>query len=74
MPKVFAKIGRTEDSIQAERFIEFVIKNSPVDYQTAYQYVHRAFPYTTDFEGIVAGAVNAGLIKLDSATHKLMKP
>lgn len=74
MPKVFAKIGRTEDSIQAEKFIDFVVKNSPVTYQQAYQFVHRAFPYTKDFEGIVAGAIGAGLIKMDKLTLMLTKP
>jgi hypothetical protein len=71
MPKVFARIGRTEDSVQAERFIKFVLKNQPVSYQTAYQYVHNAFPFTKDFEGIVSGAVNAGLIKIDPVSHTL---
>jgi hypothetical protein len=62
MPKVFARIGRSEDSIQAERFVAFVHKNSPCSYQMAYAYIHSAFPTLRDFEGIVAGAVNAGLI------------
>jgi hypothetical protein len=71
MPKVFARIGRTEDSIQAERFIEFVKKNSPCPYAKAYQYVHTAFPFVKDFEGIVAGAVRAGLIKMNPANFEL---
>lgn len=73
MPKVFARIGRTEDSIQAERFIQFVQKNSPVSYSAAYAYVHSAFPFVKDFEGIVMGAVNAGLIKINPASHVLSK-
>jgi hypothetical protein len=64
MPKVFARIGRTEDSIQAERLIQFVIKNSPISYQATYAYVHSAFPFIKDFEGIVAGANASGLITL----------
>jgi hypothetical protein len=63
MPKVFSRIGRSEDSVQAERFINFIHKNSPVDYMAAYGYIHSSFPYVKDFEGIVAGAVKAGLIK-----------
>ena len=72
MPKVFARIGRTEESIQADRFIEFVNKNSPVDYRTAYAYVHTAFPFVKDFESIVLGAVRAGLIQFDAAKGILM--
>lgn len=64
MPKVFARIGRTEDSIQAERFIQFVQKNSPISYEAAYKYVHTAFPFIKDFEGIVSGAIRAGLIQM----------
>lgn len=63
MPKVFAKIGRSEDSIQAERFVQYVCKNSPISYQKAYAYMHVSFPYMKDFEDIVAGANRAGLIK-----------
>ena len=71
MPKVFARIGRTEDSIQAERFVQFVQKNSPVTYAQAYSYVHSAFPYCRDFENIVHGAIRAGMIKMDPATFAL---
>jgi len=71
MPKVFARIGRSEDSIQAERLVQFVQKNSPVPYMTAYQYVHSAFPFIKDFEGIVAGARQAGLIKMNTQTMQL---
>ncbi len=66
MPKVFAKIGRSEDSIQAERFLDFVAKNQPVEYMTGYQYLHRSFPYVKDYEGIVAGALKAGLIRVEA--------
>jgi hypothetical protein len=73
MPKVFARIGRTEDSIQAERFVDFVRKNSPIPYSTAYAYVHSAFPFIKDFEGIVAGAVTSGQIRMDRGTMTLYK-
>jgi hypothetical protein len=74
MPKVFARIGRSEDSIQAERFVQFVIKHSPCPYMTAYNFVHSAFPFCKDFEGVVQGAVAAGMIKVDKNTLMLMKP
>jgi hypothetical protein len=73
MPKVFARIGRSEDSIQAERFVQFVQKNSPVSYAAAYAYVHSAFPFVNDFSAIVMGAVGAKLIKIDPVTHMLSK-
>lgn len=63
MPKVFAKIGRTEQSIQAERFIKFVIQKAPVRYEDAYKHIHAHFPLFRDFESMVAGATASKLIK-----------
>jgi hypothetical protein len=74
MPKVFSKIGRTENSIQAERLVDFVVKNSPVPYSKAYAFIHAAFPFLRDFESIVAGAIKAGLIKMDEKTATLTRP
>lgn len=65
MPKVFAKIGRTEQSVQAERFIRFVQSHGRVAYGVAYQYVHAAFPGFRDFENIAAGAIRAGYMRLE---------
>lgn len=64
MPKVFAKIGRTEESVQTERFIRFVEKQGKVLYATAYQFIHQHFPNSRDFEGIVTGAIKAGYLNL----------
>lgn len=64
MPKVFHKIGRTEDSVNAEKFIQYIQDRKEVKYEEAYQFVHRYFPNARDFEGIVAGAIRAGLIEL----------
>lgn len=64
MPRVFAKIGRTETSVQADRFIEYVHKRGAVAYQDAYRYIHAYFPDVHDFEGIVSGAIKAGYMTL----------
>jgi hypothetical protein len=64
MVKVFEKIGKTETSIQADRFIEFVRKRGKVAYEEAYRYIHASFPDVKDFEGIVQGAIRAGYIRL----------
>lgn len=65
MPKVFSKIGRTEESVQTERFIAFVQQAGAdgLPYAEAYRHVHLHFPQIRDFEGIVAGALRAGYIK-----------
>jgi hypothetical protein len=72
MPKVYAKIGRSEDSIHAERFVKFVQANSPIKYEKAYRYIHTNFPDMKDFEGILAGAVRAGYIRQDMTTDGFM--
>lgn len=64
MVKVFARIGRTQVSIQAERFVRFVHKHKMVSYADAYKHVHSAFPSLHNFDGIARGAVSAGLIEL----------
>lgn len=66
MPKVFAKIGRTEESMQTERFIKFVQMKGTVPYMEAYRYIHSHFPNARDFEGILAGALRAGIIRQDT--------
>lgn len=71
MQKVFSKIGRSEDSIQAERFIEFVLKKGIVTYEEAYQMIHTYFPDFRDFEGIVAGAIRSGQLRVDQVGDKL---
>jgi hypothetical protein len=65
LDKVFSRIGRTEDSLQAERFIQFIRKKeSGCAYEEAYQYIHAYFPDFKAFEGILSGAVRAGYVTL----------
>lgn len=60
MPKVFDRIGRSQESIQAERFIRHVQTHGEMDYQTAYHFIHMHFPMIRDFESILSGAVRSG--------------
>jgi len=62
MPMVFSKIGRTDDSVQAERFINFVKSHGTIPYTEAYRYIHLQFPKLRDFETICSGAIRAGYI------------
>jgi len=62
MPKVFAKIGRSEESIQAEKFLTFIRQRQTVPYDEAYRYIHSAFPNARDFEGIIGGLLKSGLV------------
>lgn len=62
--KVFSRIGRTEDSLQAERFISFIEKKKEVPYQEAYRAIHSYFSDFRDFEGILSGAIRSGQVEL----------
>lgn len=64
MQKVFSNIGRTDDSMQAERFIDYVRKKGTVPYEEAYKMIHVYFPDFRDFEGILSGAVRSGQIQI----------
>lgn len=63
MPKVFARIGKGETSLQAERFISMVQREGALPYMAAYRKFHSHFPDARDFEGIMAGALQAGMVR-----------
>lgn len=69
MHKVFSRIGRTEDSMQAERFIDFVKKKGTISYEEAYRMIHIYFPDFRDFEGILDGAVRSGQVILQTTMN-----
>jgi hypothetical protein len=66
LDKVFSRIGRSEESLQAERFIGFVRRHGAdgVPYKKAYQHIHAFFPDSREFMGILEGACKSGQIKL----------
>lgn len=64
MPRVFAKIGRSEESVQAERLLGYIRRRGKAPYQEAYRFIHAYFPDLKDYEGIVAGLIRAGYIRL----------
>lgn len=74
LEKVFSRIGRSEDSLQAERFIGFIKRNSPVPYTKAYSHIHSYFPDFRDFEGILAGAIRSGVVRMEFTGTPRMGP
>lgn len=62
MVKVFARIGRTQTSVQAERLIRFIQKRKSVPLAEAYRFIHTAFPNLKSFEDVLNGAIKAGFI------------
>lgn len=72
MPKVFSRIGRSEQSLQAERFITFIQRKGQVSYEEAYRQIHAYFPDFRDFEGIVAGALRSQQIAMKQVGDKII--
>ena len=72
LSKVFSRIGRSEDSLQTERFIQYVKRRGTCPYEEAYLNIHSYFPDFRDFEGIVNGTVRSGLIAIRQVGVKIM--
>lgn len=66
LDQVFAQIGRTDQAVQAARFVGLIRARGKVKYEEAYRLVYSEFPDARDFEGILAGAVRSGLLVLDN--------
>lgn len=64
LDKVFSRIGRTEDSLQSERFIQYIKRKGVCPYKEAYLNIHAYFPDFRDFEGILNGAIRSGVITM----------
>ena len=62
--KVFSRIGRSEDSLQTERFVQYIKRRGTCPYEEAYRNIHTYFPDFRDFEGIVTGTIRSGLIAM----------
>lgn len=74
MSKVFSRIGRSDDSLAAEKFIQHVKKSGEISYEQAYRMVHAYFPDFRNFEGMVSGAVKSGyLILIQKSTGLFLR-
>lgn len=71
LDQVFAQIGRTDQSVQASRFIGLIRAKGRVPYEEAYRLVYSEFPDARDFEGILAGAVRSGMLALVTEDGKM---
>jgi len=64
MPLVFGKIGRTDVSLQTDRFLRYVQKRQKVSYVEAYRFIHAYFPSNREFEDMLAGCVRSQQIAM----------
>lgn len=71
MHRVFSRIGRSENSLQVDRLLAYVVKKGGVPYEEAYRVIHGSFPDFRDFEGVVMGLIRSGQIEYDMPTMML---
>lgn len=65
MAKVFAKIGKTDTAIYAERLLAYVASRptGECSLMEAYKYIHQYFPSMRDFEDVLSGLIRAGYLR-----------
>lgn len=64
--KVFAKIGRTEESIQADKILRAIEIKKTMPYTEVLKLSQTYFPNGRDFEGIIASFTRAGQVQIVS--------
>ena len=64
MPKVFARIGKTEDNLAVDRFLAVLKRQGRVPYSQVFTIAHQHFPRSQDMDSVVNGALRAGALKL----------
>lgn len=64
LDKVFSRIGRSEESLQVERFVHFVRSKKKVSYVQAYMHIHQYFPDFREWDSMIRGLVASGQIKM----------
>lgn len=57
-----AKIGRSDESLHAERLLDYIRKAGEVEWETAFRHVHQHFPGLRDYENVLAALIKAKLV------------
>jgi hypothetical protein len=65
MVQVFSRIGRSDDSMHAERLVQYIRVSGRVEWEVAFRHVHKYFPALRDYENVLAGLIRAGLVKME---------
>lgn len=68
MPKVFARIGRSEVSQHADKILGVIQRRGKMPYDEIWRVAHSAFPDLRDMENIIAGLIRSGLVGLEHTT------
>jgi hypothetical protein len=72
LSKVFSRIGRTEESLQVERFMNYLKRRVKCTYEEAFQSIHAHFPDFRDYEGVLNGLIRSGQVGMIQEGSKIM--
>ena len=72
MPKVFARIGKSEASLHTDRLIGYIKSNGTVSYEQAYKFLHTHFPAGKDMEEAISGLIKSGQLRLERVGETLL--
>lgn len=64
MPRVFEKIGKSDQSVQVDRFLHFCRQKGILTYEEAYKNLHTHFPDGKESDSIMQGVIKAGFLRL----------
>jgi hypothetical protein len=71
MPSVFAKIGKSDASTVADRFIAFVKRRGVIPYGEGIKWFYSYYPDGKDLEGMVSGVLRAGHLAVKNIAGEL---
>lgn len=72
MPKVFARIGKSQDSVHTDRLVAAVRARGGMPYAEVYRFLQVHFPAGKDMEDILAGLIKAGALRVENAGGQLL--
>lgn len=71
LPKVFDRVGKTTDSMNADRLLEFVNSRGRCTNVEAYAALHGAIPHVEEYDNLRKSLEQAGLVRFEVAEGKL---
>ena len=72
MPRVFARIGKSEGAVQAERLVGAIHARGGMTYDGAYAFLHSHFPAGKDMEDVLSGLIKGGLLMTTTVNGQVL--
>lgn len=72
MPLVFAKIGKSENSAIADRFMQLLKRRRVIPYQEAIKWFYAYYPNNSNLEDMLAGIMRSGMVESENSNGTLL--